>query len=232
MKKTLLLLSLFVAGTFGVKAQCTITPGCTVTNGYCSTPAAGSSLPNAFVLVAYSTVIQISIGTTVGPATINSATLTSISGLPTGLSYSTNPTNGVIMGGSNGCVLIAGTPASGSAGTYTVTANVTVNTNLGSSPTTLIWTLTVAASSGISQLNSNSGNMAIIPNPVVSNMTINADFQFLTARVLDGQGNLALSQSAMGASSTSIDVTKLNSGIYFLQLSDGIKVVTRKFIKE
>lgn len=232
MKKTLLLLSLFTVSLGSMFAQCTIAPSCTPTSGYCSTPAAGSALPNATETTAYSTVIQVSLATSYSIATINNATVTAVTGLPTGLSYSTNPTNGVINGGSSGCILIAGTPAAGSAGSYTVTANVTLNTNLGAFPTTLTWNLTVDAVSGIVQFSGNAATVLIAPNPAKTEMNVTADFHFQKVRIFDALGNLSLSQEVNGAYKTTLDLGKLNAGIYFLQIVDGNKVATRKFIKE
>lgn len=217
----------------GLKAQCTITPGCTVTSGYCSTPAANSSLPNAMEQAAYSTTIQVSVGTTYSVATITDATVTSVSGLPTGLSYSLNPTNGVITGGGSGCMLIAGTPAAGTAGAYTVTANVSVNTNFGVFPTTITWNLTVdAATTGIAGFTANAATLLIAPNPAKTEVNVAADFNFETVRVFDALGNVALVQRVNGENKTTLAIDKLNAGFYFVQVAAGSKVATRKFIKE
>jgi len=165
MKKSLLLLSLFTVVVLGLKAQCTIAPTCTVTTGYCSTPAANSSLPAATEMIAYSTTIQVSVGTSYSVATITNATVTSVSGLPAGLTYSLNPSTGVIAGGGNGCMLISGTPATGSGGSYTVTANVSVNTNFGVFPATLTWKLTVNWPAGIANYSTNNAAILLIaPN--------------------------------------------------------------------
>jgi hypothetical protein len=233
MKKTILFLSLFVFAITGLKAQCTITPGCTVgANGYCSTPANGGNLPNATEQVAYSTVIQVSIGTTIGPATINNATLVSVTGLPTGLTYAVNPSSGVINGGSNGCLLISGTPAIGTSGTYTVTANVTVNTNFGSSAQALTWTLVVSTTTGITELSKETPNLAILPNPAKTELNLTANFQFQSIHIFNTLGKLVLTQEIKGTNKTTIALDMLNPGIYFLQITDGNKVITRKFIKE
>jgi len=230
MKKIILLLSLCVV--MGVKAQCTITP-CVVTAGYCSTPAANSSLPPATEQTAYSTTIQVTMGTSYSVATISSATVTSVSGLPAGLSYSLNPSSGVIAAGGSGCALITGTPATGSAGTYTVTANVSVNTNFGTFPATITWNLTVSGPAGIASFSNNNGaSLLLAPNPAKAEMNVTADFHFQKIRVYDALGNLALTQDVNGENKATIMVDKLNSGFYFLQVTDGNNVVTRKFIKE
>ena len=232
MKKSLLLLSLFTVMVLGLKAQCTIAPTCTVTTGYCSTPAVNSSLPAGTEMIAYSTTIQVSVGTSYSVATITNATVTSVSGLPTGLAATYNPSSGVIAGGSSGCILISGTPATGSAGSYTVTANVSVNTNFGVFPTTLTWNLTINAPAGIGYFTVPAANLLIAPNPAKAEMNVSADFHFQTVRIFDALGNLVLTQNVNGENKTTVMVDKLNSGFYFLQITDGSKVATRKFIKE
>jgi hypothetical protein len=231
MKKSLLLFSLLIAGVISIKAQCTITPGCTP-NPYCSTPAANSALPPATETTAYSTVIQVSIASTYSSVPITNATITSMTGLPTGLTYSTNPTNGVINGGSDGCILITGTPAAGSAGSYTVTANVTVTTGIGSIPGTITWSLTVNTLAGITTVSAPALNLVLTPNPAKAEINLTADFNFQKVRVFDALGNVALTHDANNSYKTTVDLTKLNPGIYFLQIIDGNRIVTRKFIKE
>ena len=236
MKKSLLLVSLFTVMVLGVKAQCTIAPTCTVTAGYCSTPASNTNLPDATELSAYSTTIQVTVGSSYssGPvtATINDATVTAVSGLPTGLSYSLNPSSGVIAAGGSGCMLITGTPAASTAGAYTVTANVSVNTNLGVFPATITWNLNVVTTSGIANYGATAAMLFIAPNPAKAEMNVSADFHFQKVSVYDALGNLVLSQAVNGENKATVMVDKLNSGFYFLQVTDGNKLVTRKFIKE
>lgn len=232
MKKSLLLLSFFLSGSFALNAQCTIQNSCTPTSGYCSTPASGSALPGGTEMVAYSTTIQVSLASSFSGATITDATVTSVSGLPTGLSYSTNPTNGVINGGSDGCILVAGTPGTGTAGNYVVTASVTVNTNFGPIPGTLTWSLSIAAPAGIASAPVTNSTVLVTPNPATTQVNVAADFHFQYAKVFDALGNLVITQEMSGAAGTTIDIGKLNTGIYFLQVGDGKRSATRKFIKE
>ncbi|MFI5151467.1 MAG: T9SS type A sorting domain-containing protein [Bacteroidia bacterium] len=189
-------------------------------------------MPAATEQAVYSTVIQLTLGTVAGPATINNGTITSVTGLPTGLSASWNPGSGVINAGASGCIHISGTPAVGSSGTYTVTANVTVSTNLGSSPTTLTWSLTVSAATGIFEQSAPAPTLVITPNPAKSEVNLTSGFHFQTIRIFDVLGNIALSQQVNGAYKTTVDVGTLSPGIYFLQITDGNTMATRKFIKE
>jgi hypothetical protein len=234
MKKSLLILGLFIGSLTAIKAQCVIANSCTPTptTGYCSTPATGSSLPNATEASAYSTTIQVSLGTSYSGITINSATITSVTGLPSGLSYSTNPTNGVMSGGSDACMLIAGTPATGSAGSYTVTANVIVNTSFGPAPGSLAWSLTVDAPLGIASQTNNQGTLLVSPNPATAQLSVAADFHFQKVNIFDAWGSLAFSTEVGSLNRTNVDLGRLNPGIYFIQVIDGRRSITRKFIKE
>ena len=229
MKKSLLFISLFMSGVIYINAQCTITPGCSAAAGYCSTPASGTALPNATEMMGYSTTIQVTLGTTVSGVTINNATVTSVTGLPTGLSYSLNPVNGVIAAGASGCVLIAGTPASGSAGNYTLTANVTVNTSFGASPQTIKWLLTVNATAGIATISAAYANMLIMPNPASNNITVIANHSTDNSniQIADILGN-ELIQTNLQQGKAYIDISNLPQGVYFIRTKQG----TQKFIKQ
>jgi len=236
MKKSLLFLGLFIAGMTSVNAQCTIANSCTpsTTTGFCSTPAVGYALPNGTENVAYSTTIQVSLGTTAagGAATITDATVTAVSGLPTGLTASTNPANGVIPAGTDACILVAGTPAAGSAGSYSVNAAVTVSTSFGNQSTNLIWQLTIDPAVGIATYSASKGTLYVMPNPASSEVSIAADFHFQAVKVFDALGNHVLTHNADGINKVNLDLGKLDAGIYFVQVSDGNKVATRKLIKE
>lgn len=236
MKKSLLILGLLIGSMTATQAQCTIANSCTpsTTTGYCSTPATGTAVPNGTENVAYTTTIQVSLGTTAagGFATITDATVTAISGLPAGLTASTNPSNGVINGGSDGCILISGTPAAGSAGTYSINAAVTVNSSFGPQATNLIWPITIDPAVGIAEVSANSINLVIAPNPAKNEVNLITDVHFKQARVFDALGNLVLTQDANSTYKTTMDVSKMSSGVYFVQIIEGTRIVTRKFIKE
>jgi hypothetical protein len=235
MKKSLSIKSLFIilfmSGIVYAQAQCTISPGCsTGTSGYCTTPATGTSLPNATEQMGYNTTIQVSLGTSVGGvATITDATVTSVSGLPTGVSYSLNPTNGVIAGGSDGCLLITGTPAAGTAGSYTVTANITANTSFGAIPQTATWLLTVDAATGINQFSAAAANMRIMPNPASNHITVNTNVltDNSNIQVTDMLGN-NLMQTNLQQGKATLDISNLQQGVYFIIVNKRIQ----KFIKQ
>lgn len=232
MKKSLLILGLLIGSMTATKAQCTIVNSCTPTNGYCSSPAVATSLPNGTENVAYSTTIQVSLASTYSIATITNATVTAVTGTPSGITGTTNPSNGVINGGANGCILLSGTPGTGTAGTYTVNAAVTLNTNFGTFPATLSWGLTIDPATGIAQQSANVGTLLIMPNPAGSELHLNADFHFQKATIFDALGNMVISQQVNSSYTTTIDLQKLTAGVYFVQIMDGNKILTRKFFKE
>lgn len=235
MKKTLLFAAVLLSSLSQLSAQCAIVPGCsTAATGYCSTPSNGANLPNATVSSAYSTTIQVSIASAFGGVTVSSASITSVTGLPTGLSYSVNPTSGVIVGGSNGCIRIAGTPTVGTTGTYTVVANATIVSPLGPvPPVSMNWILTVnpPLSTGITASNL-SNNFYIAPNPVSSELFISNDNHLGKVSVIDALGKIVLSLDANYSNQTTINVSSLIKGVYFIQANDGERIITKKFIKD
>ena len=234
MKTTLLFASLLIGGLFQLTAQCTIAPTCSMaTLGYCTSPATATPLPNASESTPYTTNIQVSIGTSAlgGFATITDATVTAVTGLPAGLNPSTNPTSGIIVGGSHGCVLISGTPALGSAGSYTVTASIIANTSAGAVPVSGTWPLTVTGTAGIQSLNQVS-NFFISPNPATSELFISSTTHFGKVQVIDALGKIVLAHDTNYAAQTTINISSLNKGVYFLQVNDGVNVTTKKFIKD
>jgi hypothetical protein len=184
---------------------------------------------------AYSTTIQVSIASAFGGVTVSSANITSVTGLPTGLSYSVNPTSGVIAGGSNGCIRIAGTPVVGTTGTYTVVANATIASPLGPvlPPVSMNWILTVnpPLSTGITASNLAS-NFYIAPNPVSSELFISNDTHLGKVAVIDALGKIVLSLDANYSNQTTINVNSLIKGVYFIQANDGERIITKKFIKD
>lgn len=236
MKKTLLFTAVLLSSLSQLSAQCTIVPGCsTAAAGYCSTPSNGANLPNANVSSAYSTTVQVSIASAFSGVTVSSASITSVTGLPAGLSYSVNPTSGIILGGSNGCIRIAGTPAVGTAGTYTVVANAIITSPLGPvvPPVSMNWILTVnpPLTTGITTANLAS-NFYIAPNPVSSELFISNDNHLGKVSVIDALGKIVLSIDANYSNQTTINVSSLIKGVYFIQANDGERIITKKFIKD
>ena len=235
MKKTLLFAALLIGSLSQLSAQCTITPGCTLGPlGYCTTPAENTALPNGTELLPYSTVIQLSLGTIVGGTfPITDATISSVAGMPAGFTYSANPTNGVILPGASACLIITGTPGTGSAGTYTV--GVGFDVNLPGFPTTQTLNFSLQIDpSGTTNVKSitASSNFVIAPNPATSELFIASNSHFGKVVVIDALGKTVLSHDANYAAQTTINISSLSKGVYFLQVSDGANLTIKKFIKD
>lgn len=231
MKKNLLFAALLLGGLSQLNAQCVIGSACTPSaQGYCTVPAENTNVPNGTVNVAYSTDIQFTLGTSVGGfATINDATILTVTGLPSGFAYTTNPANGTFTGGSSACMQITGTTAA--AGTYSVAASFSVNTSLAPTTQTLTWYLTIDAATGI-QSYSQSANMFVSPNPVSSELMISSVSHIGKIQIMDALGKVVITTDANYLTHTKIQVGDLAKGVYFIQVSDGSNLSTRKFIKE
>ena len=235
MKKTLLLAALLIGGLSQLNAQCVIAPSCSIAAiGYCTAPAENTNLTNGTELIAYSNTIQFSLGTTAGGiATITNASIVSVTGMPAGFTYSINPSSGTINGGSNACLILGGTPGAGSAGTYTIAALFNVNTSFGPTSQTLNWYLTIDASgtTSVKSLESVS-NLFIAPNPASSELFISSLNHVGKIQIIDALGKTVISYDANYTNQTVVNIGSLIKGVYFLQMNDGNKTITKKFIKE
>lgn len=123
MKKQILAICLLViAVAFQATAQCVPNTSITVPGIY---PDSATGLSPGVVGQAYNQVMQMRVPTDTNvyvapfgtvPVHIDSIKLISFTSLPPGINYSSNPTNGKFPSGSNGCVLLSGTPTT--AGVY------------------------------------------------------------------------------------------------------------------
>ncbi|MES2764140.1 MAG: T9SS type A sorting domain-containing protein [Bacteroidota bacterium] len=231
MKKILLFAALLTGSLSQLSAQCVIGAACTPSaQGYCTVPVENTNLPNGALSVAYSTDIQFTLGTTVGGfATITDATILSVTGLPVGFAYTTNPTSGNFPGGSSACMRISGTTAA--AGTYSIAASFSVNTSVIPTTQTLTWFLTINSTTGIQSYNQLS-NVMVSPNPATSELFIGSGSHFGKVSIVDALGKTVLTHDANYAAQTTINISSLSKGVYFLQVNDGNRVTTKKFIKE
>lgn len=215
MKKQILLIATVILGFTNVNAQCTPTASCTpdpATTGYCTTPAEDSNLPNGTVGVPYSTVIQLSVGTSAGGgfATITNVTINGVT-LPNGLSYTTNPSNGTIPGGSNACIEITGTPTTAVVD-FSCDVDATANTSLGAVPYTLSYLLTIDGGTA-SLTEVVSPELTLFPNPAEDKLTVTVK-EPTSIKVTNVLGTVVLEERIN--SSKTINVSGLKNGIYFV----------------
>lgn len=232
MKKLLLSVAILASGFQQLSAQCVIGPACsTNTIGYCAVPSENTALPNGTAGTAYSTDINFTIATSVmgGMITLTDATISAVNGLPAGLTYSTNPANGNFPGGASACLNISGTPTV--AGIYTVAVNFDINTSMGPTNQTLNWGLLINLATGVTSVNK-SAQVIIAPNPASNELSIATANHFSNIQIIDALGKTVLSQHVNYTNQTTIDISTLSKGVYFIQLNEGDKLITKKFIKE
>ncbi len=214
MKKQLLLLATIIIGFSSANAQCTITPSCTpdAQTGYCTVPAQNTSLPNGTVNSAYSSTVQISLGTTAfgGVATVTSGEILSVA-LPAGLNYTTNPASGIIAGGANGCIEITGTPTSAVVG-FSVDVAVTAMVSGNAVPFTLSYLLTIdGGTAGLTEVTS--PELTLFPNPAEDKLTVTVK-EPTSIKITNVLGTVVLEEKI--STSKTMNVSGLKNGIYFV----------------
>ena len=77
-------------------------------------------------------------------------------------------------------------------------------------------------------------NTILWPNPIANTLNINIDndtWQYIDMKILSLSGQVIFSQKVENKN-TPIDVSKLSSGEYILELSNSVKIYRQKFIKE
>lgn len=215
MKKQLLFIASILVGITSTNAQCTITPSCTPdpqTTGYCTTPAQNSNLPNGTVGVAYSTVIQLAVGTSGGGglATITDVTISNMT-LPNGLSYTLNPSNGIIPGGSNACIEITGIPTNAVLD-FSCDVSAIANTSIGALPYTLSYRLTIqGATASLTEVVSS--ELTLFPNPTENILTLNVN-EPTDIKIVNVLGTVVLNDRIQ--STKTFNLSNFKNGVYFV----------------
>lgn len=72
----------------------------------------------------------------------------------------------------------------------------------------------------------------IYPNPISNNLFINSETAITKIEILNSIGQLMLSKENINTISTTLDVSQLPTGIYFVQLQSADRMVTKKIVKE
>lgn len=236
MLKHILSATLFsIALSLNASAQCTIDYSYT-TSGYYP-----SALPDATVNVAYDEIVQVVIpkdtlvsGLTV---TIQSVTIDSITGLPSGITHSCNPTTCIFPGNSNNCIELTGTPTV--EGSYPLKVYYRTKTAFGTFPgTEKKYSLTVGAVTKVEQITYNA-SLAFATVVTLANNGKN-EIQFYSAEaktvsleVYNMLGNLIYSkkvQAKAGLNTSDLAMVDLRQGVYILNLSNGSQKVSRRVV--
>jgi Secretion system C-terminal sorting domain len=209
-------------------------------------PDSATGLPSGTVGTPYSEVIQVRVltDTTSGgfPVIISSITITSVTGLPPGLTYSCNPSSCIFPGGSNGCILLSGTPST--AGVFTLGVDVSVAGTIFGAPvppqTSSIdyYSITIDAATGIEtdiaslkfDLLQNKPNPAVDYTDVIFTSPISGDFTLKVFNMIGKEVYKQTMRGMAGMNTTRIDTENLTPGVYMISLERGGEIVTRRMI--
>ena len=254
MKKlySLFIIGTIVASSINASAQCTPDPTCMdVLNPGEICP---EILPDGTVGVPYSQTVTIippatgAVGTGGATVAILKIKIKSVSGIPPGLSYVTNPANGefpVTTPYTRYCTLISGTPTT--AGTYPLSITVTPYINFFGSPlavtdqvddTSLAIIIHPAGTTGYSIVNMNKFSILDSkPNPFSYSAKIgyiSPNSTEVKLSIFDVVGNLIYKESMVavrGENYFDFDGVKLGKGMYIYSITNGKESFTKQLIK-
>ena len=265
MKKiySFLIFSAIIALSYNANAQpCTPNTACTDTLN--PGEICPETLPNGVVGVPYNQVVTVIppatglVGTT--PVTLYKIKLKSVTGMPPGLTYQTNPANAEFalynvapntctpLTNPKYCILISGTPTT--AGTYPLSITITpyiyyqvAGSCYGSvSPTDVVddtsLTIIITPTAGVSLVNYNKFSLLESkPNPFNYSAKIgfiSPNSGMVKLKVFDVIGNIIYSETITairGENYFDFDGIKLGKGMYIYNISNGKESYTKQLIK-
>jgi len=243
MKLRLLVILCFVSALLSGTAFAQCTPDLTITIPGIY-PDSATGLPPGLAGQPYSEVIQARVLTDTVyngfPAIISNITITGVTGLPPGLTYSCNPASCVFPGGSNGCLLLSGTPTV--AGIYSINVDLDINGNIFGAGLTVPQSLdyyvieigTVGLADNLSdikfELLQNTPNPASDYTDVSFTSPIGGDFTIKLFNMIGKEVFQKTIRGMAGLNTSRIQLDEYTPGIYMLSLENGSSVATRRMI--
>lgn len=243
-KKLLLIAFAFtVLPVLLLNAQCVPDPTITTPGIY---PDSATGLAGGTVGIAYNEVIQarvpvdtLFLGQTV---LITSIDVDNVTGLPPGITYTCTPASCSFPGGSNGCMLLSGTPTT--AGVYPLDVTLTANGTLLGFPvppqTSVLtyYSITIDVNNGIGVATAPGyfDFSALQPNPaneyteVIFATPIPTEVKVSIFNVIGKEVYSSATYARLGYNTTRIDTGTLPAGIYLVAITDGSSVLTKKLI--
>jgi len=243
-KKIFLAIIISFVGISSMYSQCT--PGSFNGPGFVD-PDTSAGLPDGVATALYwvemTTVIP---SDTFVPAlgysvNLDSAGITSITGLPTGLSWVTNSATNYWPGGTKGCILISGIPSSSEVGNQQVEINVAVHGMTVVFPITLEYELEILDSIYIG-INEKYKNDFMVfqnsPNPFSNQTTIkyinpkNEKIEFVVYNII---GEIVYKESFIakaGINEFVFNPKDIQAGLYIYQLKNKRNTFSKKMIIE
>ncbi len=250
--KKLYFISILALSSFTAGAQCVINQSVfSGPNDYRILPDTVMNIPIATVSIGYSTDLQFHVQpdttTPLGTFPITHVQIDSISGIPAGFSYSTNPTNGTFPGGSYGCALFTGLATAGqelggpnSDGVYPIIIYFTAEVSVFSQPqqfpsTKTGYTLRIQAFNNVpATANVNFAVSQSIPNPSdkqadfsFTNPT-NGAVQFTLYNILGETVKMSAISATKGDNHFTLSTAELPAGVYLYTFRSGASTVTRR----
>ena len=258
MKKLAILMVVALTAFAGTAiAQCSPNPAFTSAGIF---PLPSSPLPTGTVGTAYAQVLTVNvpqdttinlsalIGFPVPPVNVvvNSQTIGAITGLPAGLTGTSNPVSGILAGGASGCIDIAGTPTT--SGQYVIQIPTTLNITVPGSvpiiggtnqdiPSPVPYNMEVAGTVAIADGNIPEFSLAQnAPNPAHDVTIIKyavRELSNVALEVMDLQGRTVYQTQAdavVGWQQFRLDLSTFPSGIYLYRLSNGTQSLVNKML--
>jgi hypothetical protein len=239
MKKLLLAITLIF--TFGLHASAQVCTPQTVSAPGIFPDSATNFMP-AFQGTPYSQLITVRVpaDTTIIPGLpavpIDKVVLTSLSGLPQGLSYACVPSNCEFPGGQTNCAIITGT-TNDPVGDYPL--NIVVTPHVGGSPvapsTLTYYKIVVNPPASIQETGGRVFSVQQnIPNPAYGKtridylVPVSGEVQFRLINAIGNEVMFKRLNATSGENFIEINADQLAAGIYFYSITQGSRVMTKK----
>ncbi|MBL0340516.1 MAG: T9SS type A sorting domain-containing protein [Bacteroidetes bacterium] len=208
-------------------------------------PDSATGLPAGNVGQPYSEVIQARVLTDTVynglPAVISNITITGVTGLPPGLTYACNPATCIFPGGTNGCILLSGTPSV--AGAFSVNVDLNINGSIFGVPVPPVaqsidyYVITIGTVGLPGDLSSikfdllqNTPNPAVNYTDVSFTSPIGGDFTIKMFNMIGKEVYKQTIRGMAGLNSSRILLDEYTPGVYMLSLENGNTVVTKRMI--
>lgn len=248
MKKILLLLTITFVSVLTANAQCVPDPAFTEPGVY---PDSTTGLQSACVGELYEQVVTnivpvdtlVEISPLLPPLTLDfdSIVITSFTGLPASMTYDCSTILGgcTFIGGETGCLIISGTPSAGEEGLYT--PEIIVDVYLAGSPdsqaTEIIdwYVLEILPAGGCTNTLSENTTTALslYPNPTENVLTLEGlNPSANTISIVNMNGQVMDRYTTLDTSSFEMNVSNLETGIYFVKINTSNSSETIRFIKK
>ena len=170
---------------------------------------------------------------------ITDATVTNVSGLPSGFSYACNVSSCAFPGGATNCAVITGTATGGQEGAYPITIYVTYHAGVLSADDTVTgYVLNVNPVSVFEVTKNTTIEMKVSPNPFSNNADVDyylatdANVKITLYNLLGKAVKTETIHAFSGENKYTLKGNAIVSGAYLLEINDGKNKITKKLIKE